>query len=56
MASRDYDKTLTRLISILTKLSNKELPKTKDLEQEFCVTEQTIIYFTRLKVGRLNVH
>lgn len=42
MAKKDYDKTLTRLISILTKLSNKERPNTKELACEFGVTDRTI--------------
>lgn len=42
MAKKDYDKTLTRLIGILTKLSNYEYPTTKELAQEYNVTLRTI--------------
>lgn len=39
---KSYDKTLTRLILILTKLSNDELPTIKDLSEEFNVGIRTI--------------
>jgi len=39
---KDYDKILTRLISILSKLSNNELPTSKELADEFGVTTRTI--------------
>ncbi len=39
---KSYDKTLTRLILILTKLSNNELPTVKELAVEFAVGERTI--------------
>jgi len=39
---KDYDKTLTRLIGILTKLSNNEMPTSKELAQEYGVTVRTI--------------
>ena len=42
MPKKDYDKTLTRLMSILTFLSEKRLPNTKDLALEFNVTVRTI--------------
>ncbi|MBU1994367.1 transcriptional regulator [bacterium] len=42
MQKKDYDKTLTRLIHILTKLSNDERPNSKDLAEEFGVTMRTI--------------
>lgn len=42
MAKHDYDKTLYRLIGILTKLSNNERPNTKELAQEYNVTVRTI--------------
>lgn len=42
MAKKDYDKTLTRLIGILTKLSDNECPTTKVLAQEYGVTVRTI--------------
>lgn len=42
MASKDYDKTLTRLINILTMLSLNRLPNTRDLAEEFGVTMRTI--------------
>jgi len=42
MAKKDYDKTLTRLIQILTKLSNNERPTSKDLAVEFDVGVRTI--------------
>ena len=40
--SKNYDKTLTRLIGILTKLSNGEMPTTKELAEEFGVGVRTI--------------
>ncbi len=42
MQKKDYDKTLTRLIHILTKLSTDERPNSKDLAEEFGVTMRTI--------------
>ena len=42
MQKKDYDKTLTRLMSILTKLSDDARPNTKDLATEFGVTMRTI--------------
>lgn len=39
---KSYDKTLTRLILILTKLSNNELPTPKELAEEFGVGIRTI--------------
>ncbi|MEN4054204.1 WYL domain-containing transcriptional regulator [Sulfurimonas sp. NWX79] len=42
MQKKDYDKTLTRLMGILTSLSENKLPKTKDLADEFNVTVRTI--------------
>jgi predicted DNA-binding transcriptional regulator YafY len=42
MAKKDYDKTLTRLIGFLTKLSDNERPTTKELAQEYGVTMRTI--------------
>lgn len=39
---KSYDKTLTRLILILTKLTNNEKPTTKDLAKEFNVGIRTI--------------
>ena len=39
---RDYDKTLTRLIGILTKLSNGEMPTAKELAAEYGVGARTI--------------
>ncbi len=39
---KSYDKTLTRLILILTKLSNNERPSTKDLADEFGIGIRTI--------------
>jgi len=42
MAKKDYDKTLTRLISILSMLSLNRLPNTKELAEEFNVTTRTI--------------
>ena len=35
--SKNYDKTLTRLIGILTKLAAGEQPTTKELAEEFGV-------------------
>lgn len=42
MAKKDYDKTLSRLTMILTKLSNDERPTTAQLAQEFNVGVRTI--------------
>ena len=42
MSKKDYDKTLTRLIHILTKLSNNEKPTSKELAEEFGVGVRTI--------------
>jgi len=42
MAKKDYDKILTRLMQILTKLSNDERPNTRELAEEFGVTMRTI--------------
>ncbi|RLA78790.1 MAG: hypothetical protein DRG78_14310 [Epsilonproteobacteria bacterium] len=42
MAKKEYDKTLTRLIHILTKLSENERPTTKELADEFDVGVRTI--------------
>jgi len=39
---KDYDKTLTRLIGILTKLSDGERPTSKELAQEYNVSVRTI--------------
>ncbi len=39
---KDYDKTLTRLISILTMLSENRCPSTNELALEFNVTQRTI--------------
>ena len=39
---KDYDKTLTRLVGILTKLSNSEMPTSKELAQEYNVSVRTI--------------
>lgn len=39
---KSYDKTLTRLILILTKLSNDERPTIKELAKEFSVGERTL--------------
>jgi len=39
---KDYDKTLTRLIGILTKLSNIDMPTSKELAQEYGVSVRTI--------------
>ena len=38
----DYDKILTRLMSILSKLSNDEALSVKELAIEFNVSERTI--------------
>lgn len=43
MAVHEYDKILTRLISILTKLHNGETPTTKELAEEFNVSGRTIL-------------
>jgi predicted DNA-binding transcriptional regulator YafY len=40
--AKDYDKTLTRLIGILTWLSEGRLPTTRELAEEFNVTMRTI--------------
>ena len=42
MVKKDYDKTLTRLIGILTHLSNDTRPNSKELAEEFLVTVRTI--------------
>ena len=42
MAKKDYDKTLTRLIGILTKLSQGELLNAKEFAEEYNVTSRTI--------------
>lgn len=42
MSKKEYDKTLTRLTGILTKLSNGEKPTVKELAQEYGVGERTI--------------
>lgn len=42
MAKKEYDKTLTRLIHILTKLSNSDRPTSKELAAEFDVSVRTI--------------
>ncbi len=42
MKKKDYDKTLVRLVSILTKLSNDERPDTRELSEEYGVTIRTI--------------
>ena len=42
MKKKDYDKTLSRLLGILTKLSDDERPNSKELAQEFGVTIRTI--------------
>ena len=39
---KDYDKTLTRLLGILTKLSNFEMPTSKELANEYNVSVRTI--------------
>jgi len=39
---KDYDKTLTRLVGILTKLSNEEMPTAKELAAEYNVSVRTI--------------
>lgn len=39
---KDYDKTLTRLVGILTKLSNGEMPTSKELADEYNVSVRTI--------------
>jgi len=39
---KDYDKALTRLVGILTKLSNNEMPTTKELADEYGVSVRTI--------------
>jgi len=42
MAKKDYDKTLFRLIDILTRLSDGETPTVKELSLEYGVGERTI--------------
>jgi predicted DNA-binding transcriptional regulator YafY len=42
MAGKDYDKTLTRLIGILSKLSLNQLPSMHELAEEYNVTIRTI--------------
>jgi predicted DNA-binding transcriptional regulator YafY len=49
---KDYDKTLTRLVNILTKLSNDERPTTKELAHEHNVTVRTI----QNDINRLVLH
>ena len=39
---KDYDRTLSRLIGILTKLSNNEMPTAKELAKEYNVSVRTI--------------
>jgi len=39
---KDYDKTLSRLVGILTKLSDGEMPTSKELADEYNVTVRTI--------------
>ena len=39
---KDYDKALTRLVGILTKLSNGEMPTVKELADEYNVNVRTI--------------
>lgn len=38
----EYDKTIYRLVKILTKVANNELPNSKELAEEFNVTVRTI--------------
>jgi len=40
--AKDYDKTITRLITTLSKIANNEFPTTKDLAEEFNVSVRTI--------------
>lgn len=42
MSKKDYDKTLSRLINTLTKLSDGEMPTSKELAEEFGVSVRTI--------------
>jgi predicted DNA-binding transcriptional regulator YafY len=42
MSKKDYDKTLFRLMGILTQLSNGQLPTVKELAAEFNVSARTI--------------
>jgi len=66
VGKKDYDKTLYRLLTILTKISNNEEPTTKELASEFGVTVRTIqkdIYerlynfpITKNSMGRLIFH
>ena len=42
MSKKNYDRVLTRLISTLTKLSNGEMPTTKELAEEYGVGVRTI--------------
>lgn len=51
LGTKDYDTTLTRLITILSKLSANELPTLKELADDFNVTIRTIQYdiYSRLK-------
>jgi predicted DNA-binding transcriptional regulator YafY len=42
MAGRDYDRILTRLIGILSKLSMNQLPDMRELAEEYNVTVRTI--------------
>ena len=39
---KEYDKALQRLITIIIRIQSKELPTTKELAQEFNVSERTI--------------
>ncbi len=52
MARKDYDKTLFRLVSILSKLSHRERYNTKEFAQEFNVTPRTI----QNDIKRLSYH
>ena len=40
----DYDKTVTRLITILSKFSQNEIVNPKELAEEFNVTVRTISF------------
>ena len=52
MARKDYDKTLFRLVSILSKLSHGERYNTKEFAEEFNVTPRTI----QNDIKRLSYH
>ncbi|MGE4456973.1 MAG: helix-turn-helix transcriptional regulator [Arcobacteraceae bacterium] len=52
MPRKDYDKTLFRLVSILTKLSHAEKTTSKELAEEFAVTVRTI----QNDIRRLSYH